>query len=246
MSPLYDRLGRGYARGRRGDPRWAAAIAAAVGPARSVLNVGAGAGSYETGLPVVLAVDPAATMLQQRPPGYAPAVRAMAEALPVGDGSVDVALAVLTLHHWSSVERGLAELRRVARRQVVLTFEPAAIAEFWLVREYIPAVADLDRSRAPTVARVADLLGTTDVRRLPVPADMVDGVLAAHWRRPSAYLNPEVRARASGLAQLDQAIVDAGVDRLARDLESGVWAARHADLLDHDELDVGYRLVVTA
>jgi SAM-dependent methyltransferase len=246
MSPLYDQLGRGYARGRRGDSRWAAAIAAAVGPARSVLNVGAGTGSYETGLPVVLAVDPAATMLQQRPPGSAPAVRAVAEALPVGERSVDVALAVLTLHHWSSVERGLAELRRVARRQVVLTFEPAATAEFWLVREYIPAVADLDRGRTPTVARVADLLGTADVRTLPVPADMVDGVLAAHWGRPAAYLDPQVRARASGLAQLDQTIVDAGVARLARDLESDAWAARHADLLDRDELDVGYRLVVTA
>jgi SAM-dependent methyltransferase len=245
MPPVYDRIGRGYARGRRTDPRWAAAVRAAVGDARSVVNVGAGTGSYEDGLPVVLAVDPAATMLRQRPPGAAPAVRGVAERLPLRDGAVDVALAVLTLHHWPSAERGLAELRRVARRQVVLTFEPAASAAFWLVREYVPAVARLDRDSAPTAARVAELLGGAEVRPVPVPADMTDGVLAAHWRRPAAYLDPDVRACVSGLARLDPAVVEEGVGRLARDLESGAWARRHADLLHRAELDAGYRLVVT-
>jgi SAM-dependent methyltransferase len=244
VSAVYERLGLGYARGRRADPRWAAAIRAAVGDAATVVNVGAGTGSYEDGLPVALAVDPAALMLRQRPRGAAPAVRGTAERLPLRDGAADVALAVLTLHHWGSVETGLAELRRIARRQVVLTFEPAATAAFWLVDEYVPAVGDLDRGRTPSVARVAALLATSDVRTLPVPADMVDGVLAAHWRRPEAYLDPDVRACASGLAQLDPALVAPGLTRLHRDLASGAWHDRHADLLDLPELDVGYRLVV--
>ncbi len=241
---VYDRIGRGYAAGRRADPRWAAAVREAVGTARSVVNVGAGAGSYEAGSPVVLAVDPSVTMLRQRPPGSAPAVRAVAERLPVRDGAADVALAVLTLHHWSSAEAGLAELRRIARRQVVVTFEPAATETFWLVRDYLPAVAALDRGRTPSVARVAALLGTADVRPLPVPADMADGVLAAHWRRPAAYLDPDVRACASGFAQLDPAVVAEGMARLTADLDSGAWHQRNGDLLTRDELDVGYRLVV--
>lgn len=183
-------------------------------------------------------------MLRQRPTSSPPAVRGVAEALPVGDGAADVAPAVLTLHRWRSAERGLTELRRTARRQVVLTFEPAATEAFWLVREDVPAVAELDRGRTPTVARVAELLGGAEV--LPVPADMTDGVLAAHWRRPAAHLDPDVRACASGLGQLDPAVVEAGVARLADDLDSGAPAARHGDLLDREELDVGYRLVVTA
>lgn len=244
MSTVYDRIGRGYARRRQADPRWAAAVRDAVGAARSVVNVGAGAGSYEAGLPVVLAVDPSTTMLRQRPPGAAPAVLGVAERLPVRDDAADVALAVLSLHHWSSVEDGLAELRRIARRQVVLTFEPAATEAFWLVHDYLPAVGELDRGRTPSVARVAELLGTSDVRTLPVPADMVDGVLAAHWRRPEAYLDPDVHACASGLAQLDPAVVARGTARLAADLRSGAWAERHANLLSRDALDVGYRLVV--
>lgn len=219
---------------------------AAVGAARSVVDVGAGTGSYEQGLPVVLAVEPSAVMIGQRPPGAAPAVRAVAERIPLRDGAVDVALAVLTVHHWPSVAAGLAELRRVAGRQVVLTFDPRATAAFWLVKEYVPAVAELDTGRTPPVEQVAELLGTTDVRPLPVPADMRDGVLAAHWNRPHAYLDPRVRACCSGLAQLDRSVVDAGMRRLRGDLDSGAWQRRHRDLLAAEEFDAGYRLVVSA
>jgi hypothetical protein len=151
---------------------------------------------------------------------------------------------VLTIHHWPSVAAGLAELRRVARRQVVLTFDPRETAAFWLVAEYVPAVADLDTGRTPAVEQVADLLLTDDVRPMPVPADMVDGVLAAHWNRPHAYLDPEVRACCSGLAQLDPQVVDAGMHALRRDLDSGAWHRRHADLGTAREFDAGYRLVV--
>lgn len=217
----------------------------AVGAARTVVDVGAGTGSYERGLPVVLAVEPSPVMIAQRPPGSAPVVRGVAGRLPLRDGSVDAALAVLTVHHWPCAAAGLAELRRVAARQVVLTFDPRATAAYWLVAEYVPAVADLDTGRTPPVEQVAELLGTADVRPLPVPADMVDGVLAAHWNRPHAYLDPRVRACCSGLAQLDAEVVDAGMRSLRRDLDSGAWHRRHADLLDAGEFDAGYRLVVS-
>lgn len=244
MNAVYDELRRGYTLGRRPDPRWAAAVRTAVGQGATVVNVGAGAGSYEDGIEVVLAVEPSTTMLAQRGPGAAPAVRAVAGHLPLRDAAVDVALAVLTIHHWPDPAARLAELRRVAHRQVVLTFDPAATAAFWLVREYVPEVAALDDGRTPAVAEVAALLDTVDVRPLPVPHDMVDGVLAAHWARPHAYLDAGVRARASGLAQLDPDVVDAGVARLRADLASGAWERRHGALWDRADLDVGYRLVV--
>lgn len=218
---------------------------AAVGSARTVVDVGAGTGSYEQGLPVVLAVEPSPVMIAQRPPGAAPVVRGVAGRLPLRDGAVDAALAVLTVHHWPSVAAGLAELRRVARRQVVLTFDPRATAAYWLVAEYVPAVAELDAGRTPPVERVADLLDTADVRPLPVPADMADGVLAAYWNRPHAYLDPQVRACCSGFAQLDARVVDAGMRALRRDLDSGAWHRRHAGLVTAREFDAGYRLVVS-
>lgn len=244
MEPVYDRIGDGYATKRRPDPRWAAAIRAAVGDAALVVDVGAGTGSYEDGLGRVLAVEPSTTMLRRRPAGSAPAVRGVAEALPVRDGAADVALAVLTIHHWTSPAAGLDELRRISRRQVVLTFDPAVTAAFWLVRDYVPGIAALDAGRTPSVERVAALLDTTDVRTLPVPLDMVDGVLAAHWARPAAYLDPAVRAACSGLAQLDRALVEPGIERLRRDLDSGEWHRRHGALLGRESYDAGYRLVV--
>lgn len=241
---LYDRIGHRYHEGRRTDPRWMAAIAEALGDARTVLNVGAGTGNYEPSGRAVVAIEPSSVMLAQRPQTAAPVVQATAEALPVRDGAFDAALAVLTLHHWTDVERGLAELRRVARRQVVLLFEPGGNADFWLVRDYLPSIVEVDRGWAVSTSALRDHLGPIDVRPLAVPRDMQDGVLAAHWARPEAYLDPHVRARASAFAKLDPSLVADAVDALRNDLADGTWARRNAELADLDALEAGYRLVV--
>lgn len=242
----YDTLGVGYATRRRTDPRVAALIGRALAGCTSVLNVGAGAGSYEPPTTVV-AVEPSPTMLAQRAPHAAPAVRANAEALPVADDAVDAALAVLTVHHWTDPRAGLAELVRVARRQVVLTWDPARVRRFWLVADYLPEIGEQERGLAcldTVVDTLSELTGPVEVVPVPVPSDCVDGFLAAHWRRPHAYLDPTVRAAASGLAALPDAVVERGLRRLADDLATKRWHERYAHLHALDELDVGYRIVV--
>ncbi|MEU7782853.1 class I SAM-dependent methyltransferase [Amycolatopsis sp. NPDC049159] len=239
----YDEIGVGYALGRRTDPRWLTPVLDALGAARSVLDVGSGTGSYEPPSRHVVAVEPSAEMIRQRPDGAAPVVRAVAEALPFGSSSFDAALAVLTVHHWPDWRRGLDELRRVAPRQVVLAYDTALHNDFWLVREYVPEVAALERSR-PSAAQIADHLGASSVLPLPVPWDFTDGVFPAHWRRPEAYLDPAVRRACSALAQTSPEAVSRGIDRLRADLESGRWHADHAELLALPEWDAGFRLIV--
>ncbi len=243
-APTYDRIGVGYAAERRPDPRWAAAVAAAVGDAGSVVNVGAGAGSYEPAATVV-AVEPSPVMAAQRRPGLAPVVRAGAEALPLADGAVDVALAVLTLHHWTDWRAGLAEMRRVSRRQVVVTFDPDVHMGLWLITDYLPEIAALRGSHPPVPDVIAEELGDGEVVPLLVPHDTVDRTLWAGWRRPESYLLPEVQAAASGTAQLPPDVLARGIERLRADLASGEWHRRHADLLTRTEFDGGFRLLVT-
>ncbi len=239
----YDEIGVGYARGRRTDPRWFEPVLSALGSAASVLDVGSGTGSYEPPAREVVAVEPSAEMIRQRRPGAAPVVRAVAEALPFAAGTFDAALAVLTVHHWPDWRRGLTELRRVAARQVVLAYDTALHRDFWFVREYVPEVAALEAAR-PSAPEIADFLGASSVRPLPVPWDFTDGVFPAYWRRPEAYLDPAVRQSCSALAQTSPAAVSRGIDRLRADLESGRWQADHAELLDLPERDAGFRLIV--
>jgi SAM-dependent methyltransferase len=238
----YDRIGRTYTTTRREDPRIRAAIHAALGDARTVLNVGAGAGAYEPRDREVLAVEPSEVMIAQRPPGAAPVVRATAEALALPDASFDAAMAVLTIHHWPDPARGLAELRRIARRVVVLTWDQRVTKDFWLPREYLPEITAIDDERDIPIDRVATLLGGAEVTPVLVPHDCADGFLGAYWRRPEAYLDPLVRAGISPLAMLGEH-ADAGLARLEEDLRTGAWQRRHADLLERDELDLGYRLI---
>ena len=240
---LYDRLGRSYATTRREDPRIAAAIQAALGDARRVVNVGAGGGAYEPRDREVVAVEPSPVMIAQRPAGAAPVVQASAEQLPFADGEFDVAMAILTVHHWSDLEAGICELQRVAGRIVILSWDQKTTGRFWLVRDYLPEVAAYD-SRSPTTRRLLELLGGGEVTPVPVPHDCADGFLAAWWRRPEAYLDPEVRAGISSLSLLEGRL-DLGLRRLARDLSSGRWHERYAHLLELEELDAGYRLIVS-
>lgn len=241
MAARYDEIGRTYAATRRPDPRIAALIEQAV-DGGTVINIGAGTGSYEP--PTTrLAIEPSATMIAQRPPGAAPCIQASAEALPVEDGSFDVALAVLTIHHWGDPDRGLAEMQRVARRQVVLTWDADVWSTFWLLHDYLPGTAAWDAARCPPIDRLVSILGPeSEVSVVQIPHDCLDGFAGAFWRRPAAYLDPAVRAGISLFAQLAEE-VEQGLERLHADLESRAWQQRNAGLLDLEELDLGYRLV---
>jgi SAM-dependent methyltransferase len=228
---------------RREDPRIAARIRAALGDARTLLNVGAGAGAYEPADLDVAAVEPSAVMRGQRPPTAVPAIDASAEALPFADGSFDAVMAVLSDHHWSDHGRGLAEMRRVARRRVLFTWEPRTALDSWLVRDYLPGFV---RFSPPGYAleQTLDRLGGGRIEAVPIPHDCVDGFFHAYWRRPDAYLDKQVRAGISVFARLTPEEVEDGLGRLSADLESGEWQRRNGALLELEELDLGYRLVV--
>ena len=241
---IYDTIGATYTTTRRPDPRIAAQIHAALGDAETVINVGAGTGSYEPPQ-TVLAVEPSAVMIAQRPVGAAPAIQAGAESIPLGDDAADAVMALLTVHHWTDLEAGVAEMRRIARRRiVVLTWDQSVTRETWLLSEYLPEAAALDDARAIPVEHLAALLGATRIEPVPIPHDCTDGFAVAYWRRPEAYLDPVVRAGISTLAQTGEEAIAPGLSRLADDLSSGRWHDRHADLLTLDETDVGYRLLV--
>lgn len=242
---LYDQIGRHYTATRRPDPRIAASILNALGDARSVVNVGAGAGAYEPVGRSLVAVEPSRQMIRQRPPGAALVVQASAEALPFASKAFDAALAVLTLHHWADWRSGLNEMKRVADRLVIFTFEPRAIANFWLTESYFPEMVGLTQRQCPSIDDVVEYVGECLVHHVAIPHDCVDGFLAAFWRRPAAYLDPRVREGMSGFALLDQDVVDRGVARLTSDLESGEWERRFGHIRSLEALDVCYRLLVT-
>ncbi len=243
MPELYDAIGQTYGAYRRQDPRIAAAIVAALGPAGRLVNVGAGTGSYEPRDRPVVAVEPSRAMIRQRLPGSAPAVQASASALPFRAAAFDAALAVLTIHHWPDRARGLAELMRVAPRVVILTWDPDSTG-FWLIDEYLPEIAAIDRPMFPTMDDLRRALGPIEVRPVPVPHDCADGFLGAYWRRPHAYLDAGVRGAISTFGKV--ADLEAPLQRLRRDLEDGTWTRRHADLMDRTELDLGYRVIVAS
>ncbi len=243
--PIYEAIGVGYGVVRQEDPRVRHQLQAALGGAVPVLNVGAGAGSYEPRDRAVLAVEPSLTMIRQRPDHAAPVVRAVAQQLPFPDATFGAAMAVLTVHHWPDAAAGLAEVRRVTDGPVVvLTFDQTVHLAQWLVTDYFPEMAELD-GELPTPAAIAAALGGGRVEVVSVPADCLDGFCHAWWRRPQAYLSAAVRAGISGIARQPVGVVDRAVAQLARDLDDGTWARAHADLLDRDSIDAGYRLVIS-
>ncbi len=241
---LYDAIGRTYRVTRRADPRIAAAIVDALGDASSVVNIGAGSGSYEPAQ-TIAAVEPSRVMIAQRPEGAPLAIQATAERLPLRDDCADAALAVLTAHHWGDVAAGVAEMRRIARRRLVFfTWHPQAFSQFWLLSEYLPAAGETDAALAVPIHLLSGLLRGAEIRPVPVPHDCTDGFGAAYWRRPAAYLDPTVRAGISMLARTGEEALGEGLARLADDLRTGRWQDDHADLLGLDSLDVGYCLVI--
>jgi SAM-dependent methyltransferase len=245
MTARYDTIGRTYTATRRPDPRVEARLRAALGGASRVLNVGAGAGSYEAAGPVVAAVEPSPVMLAQRGPDAAPATQGVAEHLPFRDGAFDAALMIFTIHHWTDWRAGIAEVRRVAGRAVILTWDPAMQESFWLPAEYLPESLTDEQVAGQSLDEVADALGGARIEPLPIPADCLDGFYACYWARPEAYLEPAVRAGISCFSLIDQEVVASRMQRLADDLASGAWDDRHPGLRDLPELDVGYRLVIS-
>lgn len=241
----YDRIGTSYCTTRRPDPRIAAQVHAALSMMSTVLNVGAGTGSYEPPQ-TIAAVEPSMVMITQRPPGSAPCVQATAEALPLRDKCVDAAMAMLTVHHWNDVAVGIDELRRVTRdRIVVLTWEQTVTRNFWLLREYLPEAARVNDALYVPVDHLVELLGGAQVQTVPVPHDCTDGFGAAYWRRPEAYLDRTVRAGISMLAYASEAALAEGLARLAEDLRSGHWHQKHSAMLELEQLDLGYRLLIS-
>lgn len=242
--PAYDRMGIGYSDVRRADHRLEAAIWAALGDARSVLNVGAGAGSYEPTDREIIAVEPSPVMIAQRPASAARAIEGVAEELPLEDDSVDATMGVFTLQHWEDVDRGLSEVLRVTRRRVVfLTLDLDVTGEMWLCRDYLPEIVEHDREAFPTLGDLRAVLPDVDVQAVPVPADCTDGFCIALWSRPEAHLDPEVRRASSIWHDLPPATIERGLGRLRRDLADGTWDGRYGDLRAQATLDVGLRLV---
>jgi SAM-dependent methyltransferase len=242
----YDRIAPAYTATRRGDPRIARQIHEALGDARSVVNVGAGAGAYEPRDRNVIPVEPSERMIAQRSPELARAVRAYAESLPLETDSVDAAMTCLSLHHWSDWLVGVQEMRRVARKRIVIfTYDPAYAERFWLLRDYLPDLGQLDSRRFPTLAEQCAAAGEyARVSSVPIPHDCHDGFMAAFWRRPHAYLDARVRSNMSSFHLPGAERLLGGLRQLAEDLHTGRWHECNRHLLECEELDLGYRLIV--
>ena len=240
---LFDTIGTAYAAARPADPRIAARIWAALGDARTVVNVGAGTGSYEPPDREVTAVEPSAVMRAQRPVGAARCVPGVAESLPFADQSFDAAMAVSTDQHWPDVIAGYREMRRVARRVVTFHFDLSRLeADFWLIRDYLPEHAQLNTGR-PALAERASAIGAR-LEPVPIPWDCCDGNFPSYWRRPEAYLDEQVRRGVSVWHRVGQAVEERVVRDLRADLESGRWPERNAELPGLDEIDLGGRLLI--
>lgn len=242
--PTYDRMGQGYGAVRRPDPRIAAQIEAGLGGARSVLNVGAGTGSYEPAGREVVAVEPSQTMIEQRPAEAAPVVQGFAEDLPFEDDSFDAAMALITVHHWSDARVGLAEMVRVSRERVlILTFTPTPPIELWMAREYFPRILDFHERVMLPIDELAAMLPDATVEPVPIPSRCSDGFWLAIWDRPEMHLDPDVRRASSSWHHMPEDEIERGLARLEADLESGRWDKHNGHLRNQAELDVGLRLV---
>jgi SAM-dependent methyltransferase len=243
MASLYDTIGTRYSEYRRPDARIAAAIVAQIGQSKSIVNLGAGVGAYESNERNLIAVEPSRVMISQRPKNGSTVVQACAESLPFKDGAFDVATAFLTIHHWSDIEKGLWEALRVAKKQLVLLTWIGFVEDFWLL-DYLPQIKEVDEPLFPSIEQLDRLLNSMRVFALPIPHDCTDGFLCAYWRRPHAYLDEGARSAISTFSRI--AHVNAGLQRLQKDLESGRWHQRYGHILNQKSMDFGYRIVVSS
>jgi hypothetical protein len=241
----YERDGQRYATVRRTDPGIEAVVHGALGSARTVLNVGAGAGSYEPADRYVMALEPSPTMRAQRPAHVVPAVHGVAGHLPFDDSSFDAAMAILTVHQWPDLRAGLHEMRRVARGPVVvLTFDGDALDRFWLA-DYVPELMVAERRRYPDPGLIGSMLGEgAVVRRVPVTRHCADGFTEAYFARPEAFLDEATRRSQSAWGFLDEGVEERFAHQLRLDLETGVWDERYGALRHQESFDGALRLVV--
>ena len=242
MPALYDTIGARYRAYRRPDPRIARAVYAELRQAATIVNLGAGVGSCEPTDRDLIAVEPSRLMISQRPRSAAPVVQARAEFVPFRDNAFDVAMAILSIHHWSDIEGGLLEARRVARHRVVLLTWIGFSQDFWLL-DYLPQIREIDEPLFPSIEDLAQILGPLRVIPVPIPYDCTDGFLCAYWRRPHAYLDEDVRRAISTFSRVLD--FEDGLRCLEKDLQSGEWKQRYNHLFHYDSMDYGYRVVVT-
>jgi len=242
----YGLHGQGYANIRRTDPRIAARVHQALGDARIVLNVGAGAGSYEPEGHYVIAVEPSETMRAQRPKNVVPAIHGVAEQLPLDDQSVDASMALVTVHQWRDLDKGLLELRRVTRGPIiVLTFDGDALDRFWLAA-YAPELVAVERRRYPPIVRILKGLGgSTDVQTIPIPIDCIDGFSEAYYARPEAFLDPTVRRSQSAWSFLKEEEQSRIVSALSHDLQTGAWNQKFGEWRTKPSFEGSLRLIVS-
>ena len=240
----YERSGAAYDVHRRTDPRIAAMVHQALGSARTVINVGAGAGSYEPADRIVVAVEPSASMRAKRDAGRVPAIDATAEALPFDDDAFDAAMATVTVHQWRDQQAGLTELRRVARGPVaILTFDGDALDRFWLA-DYVPELIVAERRRYPALSWITAVLGgRATIQDVPVPIDCTDGFTEAFYARPEQFLIDDVRRSQSAWGFVTPDVEARAVARLAHDIETGEWDRRHGHLRQQPTFDGSLRLI---
>ena len=241
MTVNYDALAADYQAYRIPDQRISEKIDAQLEKAGSILNVGAGTGSYEPAHCRVVALEPSQEMILKRSYGKAEAILGSAENIPFQDDEFDIAMGILTIHHWQNISRGLAEMKRVAKKKVVLLTWIDDSPRFW-IQDYFPEMRDIDRQIFPTLAELESYLGKINVEVVEIPEDCTDGFMCAYWKRPAAYLDYRVRAAISTFSRMKNH--ESGLAKLKIDFESGEWRSRYGKLLDASSLDLGYRLVV--
>jgi SAM-dependent methyltransferase len=243
---IYDTIGRGYAGIRRSDPRLARIILDCLDGSSTVLNVGAGAGSYEPEDRSVVALEPSTLMIEQRPDGAAPVIQGMVESLPLADKSVDACMSVLSIQHWSDWQAGLAELERVARRQVVtVTIDTDALASHWMMRDYCPEILEVHAQLFPTTDDIVAALPQSVAIPWPVPSDSTDRFLAGIWAHPELFLDPEIRRASSAWHLIPEEAKDRAIAALEEDLRTGRWDAHYCELRQQRQLDIGMRVVTS-
>lgn len=242
---IYNTIGRQYSAKRKPDRRLADLILSPIADLETILNVGAGAGSYEPKGKTLVALDPSWEMISQRPNNAAPCVCGVVESLPFLNNSFEGAMVLLTLHHWHDLDRGLKELKRViSKRLVIHTWDPAAAEQYWLINNYLPEICALDSQRFLPMEELRAKFSSTRVIEVPIPFDCSDGFMGAYWRRPEAYFDEKVKKGISSFQQIPQFALEKGLSKLRADLDSGHWRKHYADIMEKEELDLGYRLIV--
>jgi SAM-dependent methyltransferase len=240
----YGKIGTSYADYRRPEARIGAFIVQALAGARTVVNIGAGTGSYESQAFEITAVEPSATMRAQRPAHLSPAIDAVAEALPFPDDAFDAAMTTYSVHQWSDLKAGLREMRRVARGPVVvLGGDPDRVCDYWL-HDYAPRMMEIEAARYPSIREIAATLGgTVEVTQVPVPFDCTDGFIEAYYGRPERLLDPEARKACSAWSFVDEQLAAQYVEALREAIESGAWDARYGHLREQPDYEGSLVLV---